>query len=76
MMSKQEQEIITAFRSLLRTFNVYDSLYDVAITVRPPANGQVIATNDGRNKIIGEYVLVPELLWTEIRMYPAIEEVA
>jgi len=75
-MSKQEQEIITAFRSLLRTFNVYDSLYDVAITVRPPANGQVIATNDGRNKIIGEYVLVPELLWTEIRMYPAIEEVA
>ena len=76
-MSKQEQEIITAFRSLLRTFNVYDSLYDVAITVRPPANGQVIATNDGGNrKIIGEYVLLPELLWTEIRMYPAIEEVA
>jgi len=75
-MSKQEQEIITAFRSLLRTFNVYDSLYDVAITVRPPANGQVIATNDGRNKIIGEYVLVPELLWTDIRMYPASEEVA
>ena len=72
-MSKQEQEIITAFRSLLRTFNVYDSLYDVAITVRPPANGQVIATNDGRNKIIGEYVLVPELLWTDIRMYPASE---
>ena len=75
-MSKQEQEIIKAFRALLRTFNLYDSLYDVAITVRPPANGQVIATNDGRNKIIGEYVLVPELLWTEIRMYPAIEEVA
>lgn len=75
-MSKQEQEIITAFRSLLRTFNLYDSLYDVAITVRPPANGQVIATNDGRNKIIGEYVLVPELLWTDIRMYPASEEVA